>query len=50
MVEQIGVGAADLGGYGLERDRLRAIAEEQAARGLERGGPARFRAEASATY
>ena len=50
VVEEIGMGAADLGGDGLERDRLRAVAEEQAARGLERGGPARFRAEASAVY
>ena len=40
MVEEVGVGAADLGGDRLERDRRGALFEQQRARGGDRGGAA----------
>src|SRR5205823_14968708 len=50
MVEQIGVGEADLRRDGLQRDGLWALAKQELTSGLDRGGPARFRAEALACY
>ncbi len=44
MVEQIGVGLADLRRHGLEGHRLRAVLDQQPARRLERGGAAFLRA------
>ena len=50
MMEQIGVGAADLRRDRLQGDRRRSLGEQQLARGLERGGPAFFRAQACSSY
>ena len=50
MMEQIGVGPADLRGDRLQASPPRAIGEQQLARGLERGGPAFFRAQAGPSY
>jgi len=50
MMEQIGVGPSDLGGDGLERNRLRPAFEQDSARGIERGGPAFLRAQAFSSY
>lgn len=50
MMEEVGVSAADLGGDGFERHRLRALIDQQLARGAQRGGPAFFRAEARSSY
>ena len=43
MMEQIGVGAADLRRDRLQRHRLRPLVEQQLARGVECGGAAFFR-------
>ena len=48
MVEQIGVGLADLGGHRLQRHRLRPVLDQQPARRLERGGAAFLGGEAFA--
>ena len=40
MVEQVGVGAADPLGHRLQRHRRGAFADQQVARGLDRGGAA----------
>ena len=50
MVEQIGVGPADLRRDRLQGHRLRSVGEQQLARGLERGGAAFFGAQAFAAY
>ena len=50
MVEQIGVGLADLGRHRLQRHRLRALLDQQRARRLERGGAALFGGQAFASY
>ena len=50
MVEQIGVGAADLRRNRLQGDGLRALAEQELTSGLDRGGPARFGAKAFTCY
>ena len=50
VVEQIGVGPADFGGDGFQRDRLWALLDQQAASRLKRGGPAFPGVEAFATY
>ena len=50
MVEQVGVGPADLRGDGLERDGLWALLEQQLARGFERDGAALFGVEAFRAY
>ena len=42
MMEQVGVGAADALGDGLQGDRGGAFADQQVARGLDRGGFALF--------
>ena len=46
MVEQIGVGLADLRRHRLQGHRLRAMLDQQPARGLERGGAALLRGQA----
>ena len=50
MVEEVGVRAANLCGHGLESHRLRALLEEQLARGGERCRAAFFRGEAGSSY
>jgi hypothetical protein len=50
MMEQVGVGAADLGSDRLQRNGLRSLLEQQPRSGVERGGPALFRAEAPPSY
>lgn len=50
MVEQIGMRPPDLRRHRFQRDRLRALFKEQAARGFERGGPALFGVKAFAAY
>jgi len=50
MMEQVSVGPSDLGGDGLERNRLRPAFEQDSARGIERGGPAFLRAQAFSSY
>ena len=48
MVEQIGVGLADLRRHRLQGHRLRPVLDQQPARRLERGGAALFRGQAFA--
>ena len=50
MVKQVGVGASDFGGDGLQRHCLWTVGEQQPARGLNRGGAALSRAQSFATY
>ena len=50
MMQQVGMGTADLSGDCLQRDGLRPSFEQKPARGLDRGGTALFRAEASSSY
>ena len=50
MVKQIGVSAPDFCGDRLECHRLRAVRQQEPARGLKRGGAALFRAQAFAAY
>jgi hypothetical protein len=50
MVEEIGVGPADLGRDRLERDRLRSLFEQQLPGGRESDGAAFFRAKAGSSY
>jgi hypothetical protein len=50
MVEQVGVGLADFRRHRLQRHRLRPLFDQQAARGIERGGAAFLRAEALTDY
>ena len=50
MVEQIGMGSADLGRNGLERNRLWPLIDQQFARRRERGGAAFFRGQARPSY
>ena len=50
MMEQVGVGPADLGRNGFQRDRLRTLLEQKFARRGEGGGTAFFRGEARASY
>jgi hypothetical protein len=50
MMQQVGVGPADFTGDRFQRHRLRPALEEDAARGVECGGPAFLRAQAFASY
>ena len=50
MVKQVGVGAMDLRGHGLEGDRLWSLVEQQLARRRERGGAAFLGRQASSPY
>ena len=50
MVEQIGMGAADAGGNGLQGHRLRALGEQERPGGVERGRAALLLAQAAAFY
>ena len=48
MVEEVGMGSADLGRDRFQSDGLGAVGQQQAARGFDRGGPAFFRAQSFA--
>ena len=48
MMEEVGMRAADFRRYRFQRDRLRAVGEEQPARRLDRGGAAFFGAQSFA--
>ena len=50
MMKEVGMRTPDLGGDGLQSDGLRTLLQKQLARGLERGGPAFFRVQASTAY
>ena len=50
MMEQVGVGPADLGGDGLQRHGRGPLGQEELPRGFERGGAAFFRAQARPLY
>ena len=50
MMEQIGVSAANFGGYRLERYGLGAVGEQQAPSRLEGDRPALLRVKAFAAY
>jgi hypothetical protein len=50
MMEQVGMGAADLRGDGLERNGLRPLLEEKQPRRFECGGAAFFGAKAFPSY
>ena len=48
MVEEVGMGSADLGCDRFQSHGLGAVGQQQAARGFDRGGPAFFRAQSFA--
>jgi len=50
MMEEVGVGAADLRRHRLQGDALRAVLQQQLARCREGGGAAFFRREARTSY
>ena len=50
MVEQVGVGLADLGRHGLQGDRLRALLDQQPAGRFERRRAALLRAQTFTNY